>query len=94
MTPRLLEAMENSGGRRFVLTVGSGIVTTTLQWFGKLDPTGSTYALVIIGTVGAYIAGNTAQKVKTPTDRHEPRPRPRPYDDEYGPRRGDNTELP
>lgn len=47
------------GGRRFVLTMGAGITTTVLQWFGKLDPAGSTYALVIAATVGAYIGGAT-----------------------------------
>ena len=58
--------MENIGGRRFIATVGAGVVTSALQWFGKLDPAGTTYAMVIIGTVGAYITGNTLQKVKTP----------------------------
>lgn len=48
------------GGRRFVLTLGCGIATTVLTWFGRID--GGTYATVIIATVGAYIAGNTAQK--------------------------------
>ena len=65
MTPRILSAMENSGGRRFLMTIGAGTSTTALQWFGKLDPAGSMYAMVIIATVAAYIAGNTTQKVKT-----------------------------
>jgi hypothetical protein len=56
------ELVENFGGRRFIATVGAGVVTSALQWFGKLDAAGSTYAMVIIGTVGAYITGNTAQK--------------------------------
>lgn len=47
------------GGRRFVVTVGAGIVTTLLQWFGKLDPAGTTYAMVIGATVAVYIAGGT-----------------------------------
>jgi hypothetical protein len=49
-----------------VLTVGAGLVTSVLQWFGKLDPAGSTFALVIGVTVGTYISGNTLQKIKTP----------------------------
>ena len=60
------EAIETAGGRRFLVTVGAGVMTSLLQYLGKLDPAGSTYALVIIGTVGAYIAGNTTQKVKAP----------------------------
>lgn len=62
MTPRIREAIETSGGRRFLLALGSGVTTSVLQWFGKLDPAGSTYAMVIIGTVAAYITGNTLQK--------------------------------
>lgn len=56
------QLIENIGGRRFLMTVGAGVVTALLQWFGKLDAAGSTYAMVVIGTVGAYITGNTAQK--------------------------------
>jgi len=62
MTPRIRDAIETSGGRRFLLALGSGVTTSVLQWFGKLDPAGSTYAMVIIGTVAAYITGNTLQK--------------------------------
>lgn len=52
------------GGRRFFLAMGAGIMTTSLQWFGKLDSAGSTYAMVIIGTVGAYIGGSTLEALK------------------------------
>lgn len=51
------------GGRKFLLTVGCGAVTSALTWFGKIDA--STYSLVILATVGAYITGNVTQKVKT-----------------------------
>lgn len=50
------------GGRRFLLTVGCGIASTALVWFSKISD--EVYATVIIATVGAYIAGNTVQKVK------------------------------
>lgn len=50
------------GGRRFLLAMGSSITTTLLQWMGKLDAAGSTYALVVVGTVGAYITGNVFER--------------------------------
>lgn len=63
--------IEQAGGRRFLMALGAGVSTTTLQWFGKLDPAGGTYAMVVIATVAAYITGNTVQKrdeAKRPTE--------------------------
>lgn len=48
------------GGRRFLLTVGAGIVTAILAWHGKITP--EIYRDVVLGTVGIYIAGSTFQK--------------------------------
>lgn len=53
------------GGRRFFLTLGCGVVTTGLVWFGKIS--GEVYATVICATVAAYITGNTAQKALSKT---------------------------
>ncbi len=64
----MTNTIESLGGRRFFITLGCGVATTALQWFGKLDMNGTTYSVVIIATVAAYITGNTSQKVfgKTP----------------------------
>ena len=49
------------GGRKFLLALGAGVMTTLLQWNGKLDPAGLAYVAVIGATVGAFIAGNVVQ---------------------------------
>lgn len=56
-------SLEALGGRRFVMSMLIGFTTALLTYLGKID--GNTYSMVILGTVGAYIAGNTFQKVKT-----------------------------
>jgi hypothetical protein len=48
------------GGRRFMLTLGCGMVCTVLVWHVKISDL--VYRDIIIGTVAAYIVGNTAQK--------------------------------
>ena len=50
------------GGRRFLLTLGCGLASTVLVWYAKISD--GVFATVIIATVGAYITGNTVQKVK------------------------------
>lgn len=50
------------GGRRFILTVMTGLGTFALQWSGKLSADGATFAAVMIGIVGAFIAGDVTEK--------------------------------
>lgn len=50
------------GGRRYLLCWGALIAASILQYAGKLDLAGTAYAAIIMGTVGAYIAGNVLQK--------------------------------
>lgn len=57
------KALETSGGRRFFLALGAGVTASFLLWHGKLDS--QNYALIVISTVGAFIAGNSWEKVKT-----------------------------
>lgn len=54
---------EALGGRRFWMTVGAGIVDTFLRYIDAIDI--SAYVTLTLGTIAVYIAGNTAQKVKT-----------------------------
>lgn len=53
--------LESVGGRRFTMAMGAGITSSVLVWFAKITP--EVYQWIVLGTVGAYIAGNTAQKV-------------------------------
>lgn len=55
------------GGRRFLITLGCGIACTGLVFFSKID--GYIFRDIIIATVGAYIVGNTYQKVKAPASK-------------------------
>lgn len=52
------------GGRRFIMCIGAGIITTLLTYYGKIDS--STYGDVVIWVTGLYITGNTLQKTGTP----------------------------
>jgi hypothetical protein len=52
------------GGRRFMLTLGCGMVCTALVWHGKISD--EIFRDITIATVAAYIVGNTYQKVKAP----------------------------
>jgi len=52
--------LQTLGGRRFVLTLGCGIVCTALVALGRIE--GVIFRDIILGTVAAYIAGNTWQK--------------------------------
>jgi len=53
-----MNTMSKLGGRKFLLCLGCGVVTSVLLWFGKLD--GGAYTTIILGTVGAFIVGNVA----------------------------------
>jgi hypothetical protein len=55
--------MHAVGGRRFILTVGAGVICSFLLHKGALTP--EIYRDLILGTVGIYVAGNTAQKIQT-----------------------------
>jgi hypothetical protein len=46
--------------RKLALVVGCDFICSLLLWFGKLES--NDYALIVLGTVGAYIAGNVVQK--------------------------------
>jgi len=56
--------IESAGGRRFILAILANLITAGLVLAGKLGD--AVYATVVIATVGAYIAGNTVQKLQQP----------------------------
>lgn len=53
---------ETVGGRTFLLTVGCGLASSVLLWFGKLDS--GSFAAVIGSTVSVYIGANAYQGKK------------------------------
>lgn len=55
--------LDKLGGRRFLITVISGAGTFLLVFLGKIDS--STYSVVTIATIGAFITGNTWEKLKS-----------------------------
>jgi len=48
------------GGRRFLLTVGSLVISSFMLWFGKIDQ--EVYGYLCFLTTGAYITGNVTQR--------------------------------
>ena len=58
-----MSLIDKLGGRRFIISMLIGAATAILVYYAKISDT--IYATVILGTVGAYITGNTYQKVKT-----------------------------
>ena len=52
----VLAHLNFSGGRR-----DPRFLANLNRLWGKLDAAGSTYALIIVGTIGAYIAGNVVE---------------------------------
>ena len=56
---------ETVGGRRFILTCTTQVISSWLLWYAKLTP--EAYSMIILGTVAAYIAGASYQNVKGKT---------------------------
>lgn len=64
MTPqRLTDWREALGGRRFLLTLGAGIVNTALLVTAFI--TENVYAQLTFATVAVYIAGRAYTEVRT-----------------------------
>lgn len=55
--------LQKIGGRRFIVTVLTWAAVTILVYLGKID--NSTYSLVTLGTIGAFITGNVVESVKS-----------------------------
>lgn len=63
MAPDALIAWREAlGGRRFLMTMGAGVIDALLLYVDKLDA--SSYVTLTLGTVAAYIAAGTTEKVK------------------------------
>ena len=58
----LSSIMYNSGGRRFIVTLLALTSAHWLAWYAHIS--GDAYAIVVVGTVGAFVAGVSYEKVK------------------------------
>lgn len=55
-----MNVFERWGGRRFLMCMGCAAINTLLFAWGTLSEGG--YVTLTLATVGAYIAGNVAQR--------------------------------
>jgi hypothetical protein len=62
----MLKLFTNVGGRRFILTCTTQVISSFLLWFNHL--TSEAYSMIILGTVAVYIGSGTYQKVKGALD--------------------------
>lgn len=58
----VINKIEASGGRRFLMCVAVLIATTTLRAIDRLSD--DAYMWIVLGVVNGYIVGNTTQKVR------------------------------
>lgn len=55
-----MKDFDTIGGRRYLMCMGACIATTTLCYFGRVDP--KTYGDVVVWIIGIYVTGNVAQR--------------------------------
>ena len=68
MTPaKLHDWMRAAGGRRFLISVGCGIVSTVVLVLGYIGE--ASYVQLILGTVAAFVAG-ASWRQDTPPSAH------------------------
>lgn len=62
---RIADLREALGGRRFLLSVGAGVVNSLLFAFGCMTEGG--YITLTLATVGTYIGANVTERIKAMT---------------------------
>lgn len=65
--PETIKAYREAiGGRRFIMVMGAGVVTSALVFCGKIDV--GAYVTLQLATIGAYVAANTTERIKGTPD--------------------------